>query len=208
MSGLSNIPSFFLLCLVCCWLTFGYHRWPTCSQSLQSSSRSVEQRSTTNPWHDVSSAFISPAMLYWMEVIDPCRQVVPSKSLDYHDCYDGLQCARLELPMSWMSEQGEDAAIVSIAVLRRPAKVNVTDPRYGGAILVNPGNAQFLNSYMVRRHSHIHYQVVLLGPVFFITCTTGQRYRTLSIQPKTMEMVCFSILSDLTLGASDIQRRS
>lgn len=43
--------------------------------------------------------------------------------------------------MNWRA--GEDGShsdeTVAIAVVRRPAKVAVTDPRYGGAILVNPG---------------------------------------------------------------------
>ncbi|KAF4123019.1 Proteinase [Geosmithia morbida] len=66
----------------------------------------------------------------------PYSRLIPSTSLDYHDCYDGLQCARLELPMDWKAGGQET---VSMAILRRPAKVPVTDPRYGGAILINPG---------------------------------------------------------------------
>ncbi|KAI7155612.1 hypothetical protein KC349_g6831 [Hortaea werneckii] len=57
--------------------------------------------------------------------------------LQYADCYDGFQCARLEVPMDWWN--GTTNATVNLAVMRLPADVPVTDPRYGGAVLINPG---------------------------------------------------------------------
>ncbi|KAK5173828.1 uncharacterized protein LTR77_002509 [Saxophila tyrrhenica] len=61
--------------------------------------------------------------------------------LDYHDCdkYWGedFQCARLELPMDYWN--GTTDATVSIAIVKKPAAVPVTHPRYGGPILFNPG---------------------------------------------------------------------
>lgn len=42
------------------------------------------------------------------------------------------------MPMDW-KHKGDTGATVAIAVLRVPAKVEVSDPRYGGAIIVNPG---------------------------------------------------------------------
>ncbi|KAI7357476.1 hypothetical protein KC357_g6473 [Hortaea werneckii] len=57
--------------------------------------------------------------------------------LQYVDCYDGLQCARLEVPMDWWN--GTTNATVGLAVIKLPAEVPVTDPRYGGAVLINPG---------------------------------------------------------------------
>lgn len=42
------------------------------------------------------------------------------------------------MPMDW-KQGGNGGATVAIAVLRVPAKVEVSDPRYGGAIIVNPG---------------------------------------------------------------------
>lgn len=63
---------------------------------------------------------------------------ITSKSyLDFHDCNDGFKCARLQLPMDYWN--GTTDATVSIAVIKKPAMVPVTHPRYGGAILFNPG---------------------------------------------------------------------
>jgi len=64
----------------------------------------------------------------------------PSKSLEYRDCGDGFQCARLEVQMDYNRSDGEGRKF-TLAVVRLPAKVPVGDPRYGGAILINPGES-------------------------------------------------------------------
>lgn len=63
-----------------------------------------------------------------------------SRTLEYADCYPdkgSFQCARLELPMDYWN--GTTNATISLAVIRKPAAVPVTDPKYGGAVLLNPG---------------------------------------------------------------------
>ncbi|KAL4972940.1 TAP-like protein-domain-containing protein [Aspergillus desertorum] len=65
-------------------------------------------------------------------------QLTPSKSLEYHDCFSDFQCARLDVPMDY-HRSDDQGARMAIAIARLPAKVPVTDPRYGGAILINPG---------------------------------------------------------------------
>lgn len=65
-------------------------------------------------------------------------EIVPSQELKYHNCGDEFQCARLEVPMDYQRTDGKGRTF-SLAVVRLPAKVPVTDPRYGGAVLINPG---------------------------------------------------------------------
>ncbi|KAK3069936.1 hypothetical protein LTR53_011348 [Teratosphaeriaceae sp. CCFEE 6253] len=66
-----------------------------------------------------------------------------SPKLAYVPCYEGprfdgpFACARLALPMDYWN--GTTNATIGLAVIRKPAAVPVTDKRYGGAILLNPG---------------------------------------------------------------------
>src|SRR5689334_11240664 len=57
-------------------------------------------------------------------------EINPSNELEYHDCYDGFKCARLELPMDYHSPI-EARNKVALAVIRKPAQVPVSDPHYG-----------------------------------------------------------------------------
>lgn len=66
--------------------------------------------------------------------------ISPSESLNYHDCGGGFQCARLEVPMDY-NRSDSQARKFALAVVRLPAKVPVGDPRYGGAVLINPGKS-------------------------------------------------------------------
>lgn len=54
------------------------------------------------------------------------------------DSEQKLECARLKLPLDYWNGT-KSSANFSIAVVRVPAQVPVSDPRYGGSILVNPG---------------------------------------------------------------------
>lgn len=65
-------------------------------------------------------------------------EITPSRTLEYQDCGDGFQCARLQVPMDYNRTKANDRTF-ALAMVRIPAKVPVSDPRYGGAVLINPG---------------------------------------------------------------------
>ncbi|KAH0346592.1 hypothetical protein KCU81_g3878, partial [Aureobasidium melanogenum] len=62
-----------------------------------------------------------------------------SPDLQYHQCYDDYYCAKLQVPMDWWRNSTQPGNNISLAIIKLPAKVPVTDPRYGGAVLTNPG---------------------------------------------------------------------
>ncbi|KAJ5132081.1 Peptidase S33 tripeptidyl aminopeptidase-like C-terminal [Penicillium atrosanguineum] len=88
-------------------------------------------------WVVVLRSPISPPVVV-PESVFGWESIPPSESLEYHDCGDGFQCARLEVPMDYNRSDIEDRKF-TLAVVRIPAKVPVGDPRYGGAVLINPG---------------------------------------------------------------------
>jgi pimeloyl-ACP methyl ester carboxylesterase len=63
--------------------------------------------------------------------------IAPSKTLEYHPCHDGFQCARLTVPLDWQNTS--DPRIAVIAVIKLPAIVPDSDPSFAGPVLTNPG---------------------------------------------------------------------
>lgn len=101
-----------------------------------------------NPW--VSSHLPQSSYTPNATSVDfPWDTTEPSQELVYHDCFGKFKCARLQVPMNWneVSSTDEDSdKTVEIAVIKVEATVPITDPTYGGAVVLNPG--------MCCRHKH------------------------------------------------------
>ncbi|EUC48783.1 hypothetical protein COCMIDRAFT_2439 [Bipolaris oryzae ATCC 44560] len=65
-------------------------------------------------------------------------EISPSEHLQFHKCFNGFECAKLKLPLDYFNGTYPNHT-VSIAITKVPAVVPVSDPRYGGPILTNPG---------------------------------------------------------------------
>lgn len=63
--------------------------------------------------------------------------IEPTEDLRYHDCFNGLRCARLKVPLDWNNLS--DNRTIAIAIATLPASVPVDHPDYGGTIILNPG---------------------------------------------------------------------
>jgi pimeloyl-ACP methyl ester carboxylesterase len=67
--------------------------------------------------------------------------ITATDELQYHDCGGGFQCARLQLPLDWnaTADSPTYGDKFNMAIVRAPAQVPVTDPKYGGQIILNFG---------------------------------------------------------------------
>ncbi len=66
--------------------------------------------------------------------------------MTYTPCFDGLQCARLDVPLNWNANDNRGLPRAAVAIVKVPARVPVTDERYGGVIILNPGKFYFLET--------------------------------------------------------------
>lgn len=94
--------------------------------------------------------------------------------LDYSGCYNGFQCAKLELSMDYWNDTTD--ANISLAVIRLPAVVPITDPQYGGAVLLNPGGPGGSGIYFILA-SGLHVRET-------IDSADGKYYDLISFDPR------------------------
>ncbi|UKZ86683.1 uncharacterized protein TrAFT101_002507 [Trichoderma asperellum] len=100
--------------------------------------------------------------------------IIPSRELEYHDCYNGLKCARLSVPLDWRN--ASDNRLTHIAMVKLPAAVPDNDATFGGTVIINPGGPGLSGvSYLVERGANVqkllvdipdtrHYEVVSFDP--------------------------------------------
>lgn len=90
--------------------------------------------------------------------------LTPSSTLEWVPCYEAKECARFLRPMD-----PDDASInetVALAVIRSPAQVARTDPRYGGSIFMNPGGPGSSGVNLLRWLGY-EFQHKIGGPKYF-----------------------------------------
>ncbi|KAI8245338.1 hypothetical protein K4K55_002338 [Colletotrichum sp. SAR 10_96] len=63
--------------------------------------------------------------------------ITPTHKLSYHPCYSEYNCTRLIVPLDWLD--ASNPYNVTLAIIKRPAKVPDSDPAFGGTIFTNPG---------------------------------------------------------------------
>jgi pimeloyl-ACP methyl ester carboxylesterase len=139
------------------------------------------------------------------------------KYLKYAPCYPSwgeFQCARLELPLDYWN--GTTNATLSLAVIRKPAIVPLTDPRYAGPLIVNPGGPGGSGiEYVVGAGDRIRHSVDSLS----VDDPNGKFFDIISFDPRgvgftTPNANCFAdsrlgkgwalrVMEEGVLGASD-----
>ncbi|KAL6722282.1 hypothetical protein ACLMJK_001389 [Lecanora helva] len=69
---------------------------------------------------------------------EPWSTIQPNRNLEFSNCFGDHKCARLSVPMDWNSTDKKSPS-VHLAIIKRPAKVPVTDPRYAGMLWLQIG---------------------------------------------------------------------
>ncbi|KAI4591487.1 hypothetical protein KJ359_013322 [Pestalotiopsis sp. 9143b] len=105
--------------------------------------------------------------------------IEPSPKLQYSPCFGSFQCARLSVPLNWnASSLSDDSPRAAVAVIKLPAKVPVTDPRYAGPVITNPGGPGESGVYQVLAEGR-HLQTIVDSPG-----EAGRYFDILSFDPR------------------------
>lgn len=102
-------------------------------------------------------------------------EIQPSWDLEYTPCYGELECARLLLPLDWLNEE-DKSRTVAVAIIKRPAKVDITDDAFGGTVITNPGGPGDSGVVHILKNGH-YLQGMVDGKLY---------YEVLSFDPRGM----------------------
>ncbi|KAI0127051.1 hypothetical protein BJ170DRAFT_695433 [Xylariales sp. AK1849] len=95
--------------------------------------------------------------------------------------------------MNWNSTSFQDRVV--LAIIKQPAKVPVTDPRYGGPILMNPGGPGYSGIYQVLSGGH-YVQTIVDPHLDPDDGGEGKYFDVIGIDPRTVghttpHLTCF-----------------
>ncbi|KAK6221354.1 hypothetical protein LQW54_001453 [Pestalotiopsis sp. IQ-011] len=119
-----------------------------------------------------------PAEFRWSDI-------EPSPKLQYSPCFGSFQCARLSVPLNWnaSSSPSDDSPRAAVAIIKLPAKVPVTDPRYAGPVITNPGGPGESGVYQVLAEGR-HLQTIVDSPGREGDGKEGKYFDILSFDPR------------------------
>ncbi|KAF9890241.1 hypothetical protein FE257_006153 [Aspergillus nanangensis] len=127
--------------------------------------------------------------------------IPPNPVLTYTPCFGIFQCARLSVPLNWNATEHDEefSSTAALALIKVPARVPITDPRYGGPVLVNPGGPGESGVYQVLTDGEALQTILDSGNLesTFPTEDDGKFYDVVSFDPRgvnntTPKLDCFS----------------
>ncbi|KAK7522900.1 uncharacterized protein IWZ02DRAFT_450788 [Phyllosticta citriasiana] len=123
---------------------------------------------TSTAW-PISRPYLKPTFFSW-------NTIPTTRKISLVPCHGDYQCTKVELPLDYFN--GTTDGKISLAVAVLPAKVPITDPRYGGPLLVNPGGPGGSGVDLVLETGHSIQNMVdsPLDPAAATTNATAAKY--------------------------------
>lgn len=93
------------------------------------------------------------------------------------------------MPLDWNADPDTDDRTVSIAIIKLPATVAITDPTYGGAVITNPGGPGGSGIKLILRDGKSIQTILSAGPEeeqtdFEDSTTTAKHFDIISFDPR------------------------
>ncbi|KAK0838667.1 hypothetical protein LTR03_011845 [Friedmanniomyces endolithicus] len=110
-------------------------------------------------------------------------QITPSKHFIWHKCFGDFKCAHLRVPMDSQGGSAEANKTVDIAIVKVEATVPITDLKYGGAIVLNPGGPGGSGVGQALRGGH-HVRTILSAGPSGTSDTDAKYFDIISFDPR------------------------